>query len=128
MRISDWSSDVCSSDLEFLSNGILAKLFLRYSPLAVRQRAMRRYHEQITAEIIRSGATHVLFGTIEMFPHACIRRLQEHGIVMCRYAWDSVRNKPYAKTLDSYMLAVASFDPEDCEREGYKYEIGRAHV
>src|SRR3546814_5301637 len=101
MRISDWSSDVCSSDL-----------------------------------IIRSGATHVLFGTIEMFPHACIRRLQEHGIVMCRYAWDSVRNKPYAKTLDSYMLAVASFDPEDCEREGYKYvplysganEIGRAHV
>src|SRR3546814_18530688 len=56
-----------------------------------------------------------------MFPHACIRRLQEHGIVMCRYAWDSVRNKPYAKTLDSYMLAVASFDPEDCEREGYKY-------
>src|SRR3546814_439027 len=82
---------------------------------------MRRYHEQITAEIIRSGSTHVLFGTIEMFPHACIRRLQEHGIVMCRYAWDSVRNKPYAKTLDSYMLAVASFDPEDCEREGYKY-------
>src|SRR3546814_18098647 len=67
---------------EFLSNGILAKIFLRYSPLAVRQRAMRRYHEQITAEIIRSVATHVLFGTIEMFPHACILRLQEHGIVM----------------------------------------------
>src|SRR3546814_7489905 len=40
---------------------------------------------------------------------------------MCRYAWDSVRNKPYATTLDSYMLAVASFDPEDGEREGYKY-------
>ena len=106
---------------EFPSNGILTKIVLRYSPLAGRQYATRRYHEQITAEIIRSGATHVLFGTIEIFPHACIRRLKEHGIVMSRYAWDSVRNKPYAKTLDPYMLAVASFDPGDCEREGYMY-------
>lgn len=106
---------------EFPSNGIFTKIILRYSPLAVRQQATRRYHEQITAEIIRSGATHVLFGTIEMFPHACIRRLKDHGIVMSRYAWDSVHNKPYAKTLDPYMLAVASFDPGDCEREGYIY-------
>lgn len=106
---------------EFPSNGILTKIILRYSPLAGRQYATRRYHEQVTAEIIRSGATHVLLGTIEMFPHACIRRLKDHGIVMSRYAWDSVRNKPYAKTLDPYMLAVASFDPGDCEREGYIY-------
>jgi hypothetical protein len=106
---------------EFPSNGIFTKIILRYSPLAVRQLATREYHEQITAEIIRSGATHVLFGTIEMFPHACIRRLQAHGIVMSRYAWDSVRNKPYARTLDPYMLAVASFDPGDCDREGYTY-------
>ena len=106
---------------EFPSNGILTKIILRYSPLAVRQRATRRYHEQITTEIIRSGATHVLFGTIEMFPHACIRRLKSHGIAMSRYAWDSVHNKPYAKTLDPYMRAVASFDPGDCKREGYMY-------
>lgn len=106
---------------EFPSNGIFTKILLRYSPLVGRQQATRRFHEQITAEIIQSGTTHVLFGTIEMFPHGCIRRLQEHGITMSRYAWDSVRNKPYAKTLDPYMLAVASFDPGDCDREGYIY-------
>ncbi|MBN8844747.1 MAG: glycosyltransferase family 1 protein [Sphingomonadales bacterium] len=106
---------------EFPSNGILTKIILRYSPLSVRQYATRGYHEKITAEIIRSGATHVLFGTIEMFPLACIRRLSDHGVVMSRYAWDSVHNKPYAKTLDPYMLAVASFDPVDCELEGYMY-------
>lgn len=106
---------------EFPSNGIFTKIILRYSPLALRQYATRQYHEQITSEIIRSGATHILFGTIEMFPLDCIRRLQDHGIVMSRYAWDSLHNKPYAKTLDPYMLAVASFDPGDCEREGYRY-------
>jgi hypothetical protein len=106
---------------EFPSNKILAKIALRYSPLPIRQRAARQYHDTITNQIIGSGATHVLFGTIEMFPRECIRRLRDHGIIMCRYAWDSVANKPFAKTLDPFLRAVASFDPSDCEREGYKY-------
>lgn len=106
---------------EFPSNQILTKITLRYSSLAIRQRATRAYHEQITHDIIRSGATHVLFGTIEMFPHHCIRRLRDRGIVMARYAWDSCANKPYAKTLDPFMRGVASFDPDDCRREGYRY-------
>ena len=106
---------------EFPSNTILTKITLRYSSLAIRQRATRAYHREITDAIIRSGATHLLFGTIEMFPHACVRRLRDHGIVMARYAWDSSANKPYAKTLDPYMRGVASFDPDDCRREGYRY-------
>jgi hypothetical protein len=106
---------------EFPSNRILTKIALRYSNLAVRQRLTRSYHEAVTDEIIASGATHVLFGTIEMFPHACVRRLRDHKIIMARYAWDSSANKPYARTLDPYMRAVASFDPEDCRRDGYRY-------
>ena len=106
---------------EFPSNRIFTKITLRYSSLAFRQRATRSYHQGITDEIIRSGATHVLFGTVEMFPHQCIRQLRDHGIVMARYAWDSVANKPHARTLDPFMGAVASFDLDDCRREDYRY-------
>ena len=106
---------------EFPSNQIFTKITLRYSSLAVRQRATRAYHQGITDEIIRSGATHVLFGTVEMFPHHCIRQLRDRGIVMARYAWDSVANKPHARTLDPFMRAVASFDLDDCRRENYQY-------
>lgn len=106
---------------EFPSNKIFAKILLRYSPLVIRQRVARQYHIEITDKIISSGVTHVLFGTIEMFPHDCVRRLQDHGIVMCRYAWDSVVNKPYAKTLDPFLRGVASFDPVDCKDRGYRY-------
>ena len=106
---------------EFPSNQLLTKITLRYTSLGIRQRATRAYHERITADIIQSGATHILFGTIEMFPHHCIQRLRDCGIVMARYAWDSCANKPFAKTLDPFMRGVASFDPDDCRREGYRY-------
>src|SRR3546814_5721378 len=85
MRISDWSSDVCSSDLDGLHRDgkVVGHPAMRRQPGAVRQRALRnrtgnlRRQREIdgTAELVRIRSEE--------------RRVGKEWVSTCRYRWSA---------------------------------------
>ena len=101
------------------SNSVIGKLFARFSPVAVKQGQLAAHVDTIIDTILLSDTTHVLLVSVEVVTKQQISRLKKAGLTLCRYGWDSVRNKPKMYALDSLMDHIASFDPEDCATHGY---------
>src|SRR3546814_14268841 len=64
MRISDWSSDVCSSDLCRKVGGFGCQLFMHFSPFQINSRVIRDDHEghycscSMPSEMLPLGGEH----------------------------------------------------------------------
>src|SRR3546814_14514040 len=104
MRISDWSSDVCSSDLLFVARvaQTLLKLVLRLSQGAGQLRQLgateeHEDHDQDDEELASAEACHAGHGT--SLDHAADTRDHLPGAVSCRRASStSARGAPAPPT------------------------------
>lgn len=103
------------------ANSVKGKLAMRFSPRSVKTRLAQDHCAALRAAVLAGGFTHALLISPEVFTAEDVTALQKAGIVVCRYGWDSVRNKPHMKSLDPLMSAIASFDPEDCAAFGYDF-------
>lgn len=101
------------------SNTVMGKLFVRFAPAAVKARALTAHLDQMIEAIRAADITHVLLVSTETITPDHVQTLKKAGLTVCRYGWDSVRNKPAMFALDPLMDRIASFDPEDCQRLGY---------
>src|SRR3546814_13813681 len=98
MRISDWSSDVCSSDLSFA--------FLGYLPIDKEPRAKRL--QQLEQDAVRNKQTQIFIETpfrnnrmLEKILKTCSdermrseeRRVGKEGVSTCRSRWSPYNEK-----------------------------------
>src|SRR3546814_6832431 len=80
MRISDWSSDVCSSDLQLQ----LGRVFDGDDPLVMRNEAGQHVEHGGLAAAGTTGNQHVQPPTDDGLEHQCDGRRQEIGRASCR--------------------------------------------
>jgi hypothetical protein len=102
-------------------NSVTTKTWLRFAPSSLKAASTAAHCRKTADHILAGGFTHVLLVSPEIFSAQETARLKAAGLVLCRYGWDSVANKPHMKTLDPLMDRIASFDPVDCARYGYAY-------
>src|SRR3546814_5642033 len=65
MRISDWSSDVCSSDLLDLLNNMASSAHFLYIPLNILPRVLRNHRPDIDGEPVGLADAELSHGTLE---------------------------------------------------------------
>src|SRR3546814_11513774 len=99
MRISDWSSDVCSSDLirpaGALSSGPDIRRHLIGTiamPLSIRPINPRRddFAAEVTGVDVAAGVSKTVAAEIERSEE---RRLGKEGVSTCRFRWSPYHNK-----------------------------------
>ena len=103
------------------SNTVSSKVFFRLANETAKERAAARYIDGLCTRILAAGHSHILLVSVEVFSKSAVQRLQDAGLIICRYGWDSVQNKPLMYSLDPLMERIASFDGQDCETYGYHY-------
>lgn len=104
---------------ERFANTASAKIFLRYTPQSVRNRAVAAHLRKIGDRIITGGYSHVLIVSPEVVTPELVTRLRDAGLRVTRYGWDSIANKPRMARIDPLVDAIASFDPGDCAAHGF---------
>mgnify|MGYP003668613865 CR=1 FL=1 len=102
-------------------NDVWSKLKYRLLPKRIGQQLARDHTRAICERIVAEDYTHVLVFYLEVISQADIEYLKSHGLHVCRYTWDSVRNRPSVQRFDHLMEAIGSFDPGDCRDHGYTY-------
>lgn len=103
------------------SNTLRSKLFYRFASQSVKQKAAQAHIDTLTDQIISQEFTHVLLISVEVISNDAVQRLKAAELIICRYGWDSVHNKPHMHSLDPLMDRIASFDATDCTHYGYDY-------
>lgn len=103
------------------ANDVRTKLVLRLTPKWFGRRLVRHHVEAQRQKIIDGGFTHVLLVFAETFSVDDIQFLRAAGLRVSRFTWDSVQNRSNVASLDPYMDAIGSFDPDDCAAYGYTY-------
>lgn len=102
-------------------NSVRQKLLYRYAPRSVTNLISKRHRSDLVDRILAGGFTHALIVFAELISVDDVRRLKDHGVIVSRFTWDSLRNRPQVLQFDPLMRAIASFDPDDCATQGYRY-------
>src|SRR3546814_4792090 len=84
MRISDWSSDVCSSDLE-LCVGFVVNM----SAFAPRDEHWQDTDRQHSSDVIAPKAPHAIPQAVR----SAERRVGKESVSTCRYRWSTYHSK-----------------------------------
>src|SRR3546814_11801802 len=96
MRISDWSSDVCSSDLGWLAQIELVETLWRY-PRHFPVQAARRHARQVFLEMLqhfrRRLPVRECHDCIPLRPRSEARRVGKGCVSTCRYRWSPFPSK-----------------------------------
>lgn len=103
------------------SNTVRSKVFYRFASQNRKQKAAQTHIDKAIRQIITNGYTHVLLVSVEVISKEAVEQLKNAGLIICRYGWDSVQNKPHMHSLDPLMDRIASFDSTDCAQYGYDY-------
>lgn len=103
------------------ANDVFTKLLLRFLPKRIGRILIEHHIEMVRQRIVEGGFSHVLLVFAETFSVEDVIFLRNSGISVCRFSWDSLRNRPHLVTLDPFMDAIGSFDPDDCSSRGYTY-------
>src|SRR3546814_1518825 len=99
MRISDWSSDVCSSDLTFRSTFSLWDTFRAQHPLLTLV-----VPDQTNSDIVKS-----LVASRKASPHGILPVWQFHG----RETWTMIGYHAVPVIADAYLKGVGDFDANE---------------
>lgn len=102
-------------------NDVFSKLKYRLLPKAVGRRIAADHVRGICTQIVENGYTHALVVFAEVLSKDDIGYLKAAGVKVSRFTWDSVKNRPDVRRLDSLFDRIGSFDPADCETYGYSY-------
>src|SRR3546814_1956978 len=115
MRISDWSSDVCSSDLTLVYDSIPAGLSAKPT-LSVTTRSPEATTADVTLTYLATG--------FDWAAHY-VARVNDDGKTLDLFGWLTVANSNDVSFVDSQLLAVAGHvnrerDYEDRKRTSLK--------
>lgn len=111
----------CQSFDERHSNRILAKIIYRLNLTWLQQKQRDRHLDRILQEISIQNFTDVLLVDVEVIDKEFVQKLNDRGIRVHIYMWDSAKNK---KRFTSYLSDTASrgsFDFHDCRTFGMTY-------
>src|SRR3546814_9162303 len=139
MRISDWSSDVCSSDLNVpdrsASSAAFSPLYQQIKGLLLQSldRGEWKPGEAIPSELELAARFQVSQGTVrkaidELASENLLLRRQGKGTFVATHHEAKVRFRFLRLTPDDGKQAVSGSQILDCRRVKAPAEIGRAHV
>lgn len=106
---------------ERASNSTLAKGIFRIAPHIVKEFFGKKHIDEKISGALEAGITRCLLFSVEIVSPDQVKRMTERDIIVSRYSWDSVSNRPGIEGLDPHVRRIGSFDPLDCERYGYDY-------
>src|SRR3546814_13391032 len=112
MRISDWSSDVCSSDLERTSGAI--KALLKLAPRTARRIGADGNEEEVSLDLVAVGDRLRVRRSEE-------RRVGKECVSTCRSRWPPYHQKKNKKYVHSKTQTYIIKDPDN-ESTGSKIE------
>lgn len=103
------------------SNNVFSKIIYRLQLDFFLYKKKQDHLDQIFDSIITTHITDVILIATEVVNNSFVKQLQQIGIRVHLYIWDSFRNKKSCLALLENVKNVASFDPTDCKKYSLTY-------